>query len=630
MPIIFLTESTEIIMKKYELLKNISAPSDIRKFNTDETERLCDEIRSEIIETVSENGGHLASNLGTVELTVALHKCFNSPDDAIIFDVGHQAYTHKLLTGRFDRFSTLRKENGISGFTRPEESEHDIFYSGHAGVAVSQAAGIAEANKIKGNKNYAVAVIGDGSFAGGMVYEALNAAGSSDKRLIVILNDNEMSISQNVGSLAHNLARVRAKPEYYRFKAGTEKFLNKIPIVGKSFSNHLFKLKTALKNILYSSSFFEDFGFRYMGPIDGHNIDQLCDVFNAAKMVEIPVLIHINTIKGRGYDLAEKSPEAYHGVSPLDSFNDDPNTDENTFSSVFGKYLCAFAEKDKRICAVTAAMSIGTGIDSFAKDFPERFFDVGIAEEHAFTFCSGLSAAGLVPVFTVYSTFLQRCYDQIIHDGALQKRKMIIAVDRSGFVGSDGETHQGIYDVSMLSGVPDITVYSPSSYLETGHYLYRALYKDSGVVFIRYPKGCQPLLPEDFKSSENDFDIFGSIDSNTVVITYGRLFADVLSLSEKHRFSIIKLNKIKPMNPEVFKKAEKYNNIIFIEECVKSGSIGERFASILLENGYKGGFYHKAIDDCFVAQATVSEQMNRYGLDLPSIEKYIIDILNGE
>ncbi|MBQ6264380.1 MAG: 1-deoxy-D-xylulose-5-phosphate synthase [Clostridia bacterium] len=616
-------------MDEYKLLNNIKSPSDIKKFNNEETDLLCKEIRTLLINTVSENGGHLASNLGTVELTVALHKCFDSPNDAIIFDVGHQAYTHKLLTGRFDKFSTLRKKGGISGFTRPEESEHDIFYSGHAGVAVSQAAGIAEANKIKGNKNFAVAVIGDGSFAGGMVYEALNAAGSSDKRLIVILNDNEMSISQNVGALAHNLARVRAKPEYYRFKAGTEKFLNKIPVIGKSFSNHLFRLKTALKNILYSSSFFEDFGFRYMGPIDGHDIDLLCDVFNAAKMVEIPVLIHVNTVKGRGFDLAEKSPENYHGISPAESHFDKEKNEIDTFSSVFGKYLCTFAEKDKRICAVTAAMSIGTGLESFAEKYPERFFDVGIAEEHAVTFCSGLSAAGLIPVFAVYSTFLQRCFDQLIHDGALQKRKMIIAVDRAGFVGSDGETHQGIYDISMLSGIPGTTVYSPSSYIETGHYFYRALYKDSGVVIIRYPKGCQPLLPEDFKSSENDFDIFGNTNSEITVVTYGRLFADVLSLSKKYNIKIVKLNKIKPLNPKLFEVLKKCNNIIFFEECVKSGSVGEKFASVLLEQGYKGRFSHKAIDDCFVAQATVSDQMHNYGLDFYSIEKYIIDNMNG-
>ena len=611
------------------MLKSISAPSDIRKLNNEQTDRLCDEIRSVLIETVSENGGHLASNLGTVELTVALHKCFDSPEDSIIFDVGHQAYTHKLLTGRFDSFSSLRKEGGISGFTRPDESEHDLFYSGHAGVAVSQAAGVAEANKIKGNKSFAVAVIGDGSFAGGMVYEALNAAGSSDKRLIVILNDNEMSISQNVGALAHNLARVRAKPEYYRFKAGTEKMLNRIPVVGKSFSNHLFKLKTAIKNILYSSSFFEDFGFRYMGPVDGHNIEMLCDVFNAAKMVNIPVLIHINTVKGRGYELAEAEPEIYHGVSSFDIVSGKEKADENTFSSAFGKYLCAFAEKDKRICAVTAAMSIGTGINEFAEKFPERFFDVGIAEEHAVTFCSGLAAAGMLPVFTVYSTFLQRCFDQIIHDGALQNRKMIIAVDRAGFVGPDGETHQGIYDVSMLSGIPGITVYSPSSYIETGHFFYRALYKDSGVVIIRYPRGCQPLLPEDFKSSGNDFDIFGNPDSDSTVITYGRLFSDVLSLSSKHNYKIIKLNKIKPLNPELFDKLKFCNNIMFVEESVRSGSIGEKIASLLLENNYRGRFSHKAIDDCFVSQATVARQLQKYGLDILSIEKFIIDNMNG-
>ena len=616
-------------MEKYRYLSNISGPSDVKKLNFEEINALCEEIRSVLINTVSKNGGHLASNLGTVELTVALHKCFNSPDDSIIFDVGHQSYTHKLLTGRFKSFSTLRQQGGISGFTRPEESEHDLFYSGHAGVAVSQAAGVAQANKIKGNKNFSVAIIGDGSFAGGMVYEALNAAGSSTNRLIVILNDNEMSISQNVGALAHNLARVRAKPEYYRFKAGTEKFLNKIPIVGKSFSNHLFKLKTALKNIIYSSSFFEDFGFRYMGPIDGHNIELLCDALNAAKMIEIPVLIHVNTVKGRGYELAEQSPEEYHGVSPVSADKNSAGYEEDTFSSVFGKYLCAFAEKDKRICAVTAAMSIGTGIDSFSEKFPERFFDVGIAEEHAVTFCSGLSAAGLVPVFAVYSTFLQRCYDQIFHDAALQKRKMIFAVDRAGFVGSDGETHQGLYDISMLSGIPDITIYSPSSYIETGHDFYRALYKDSGVVFIRYPRGSQSLLLEDFKPSENDFDVFGNNDSDVTVITYGRLFGDILSLAEKLNIRIIKLNKIKPLNSDIYEKVRFSKTIIFIEECVKNGSVGEMFASVLLENRYKGSFFHKAVDNCFVPQATVNEQMKYFGFDLLSLEKFIIDSMNG-
>lgn len=616
-------------MEKYKILGNIEKPSDIKELNDDELKLLCDEIRACLIETVSHNGGHLASNLGTVELIVALHKCFDSPNDSIIFDVGHQAYTHKLLTGRLSEFSSLRCQGGISGFTRPDESEHDLFYSGHAGVAVSQAAGVAEANKIKGNKNFAVAVIGDGSFAGGMVYEAMNAAGATSKRLIVILNDNEMSISRNVGALAHNLARVRAKPEYYRFKAGTEKFLNKIPICGKSFSNHLFKLKTALKNILYSSSFFEDFGFRYMGPIDGHNIDLLCDAFNAAKMHTIPVLIHINTIKGKGYDAAEHSPDLYHGISPLKNTNESLKTDEETFSSVFGKYLCAFAQKDKRICAVTAAMSIGTGIEAFAEKYPERFFDVGIAEEHAVTFCSGLSAAGMIPVFAVYSTFLQRCFDQIIHDGALQKRKMIIAVDRSGFVGNDGETHQGIYDISMLSGIPEITVYSPSSYLETGHCFYKALYKDSGVVVIRYPRGSQPLLPDGFKSSENDYDIYGNALSSVVVITYGRLFSDILSISQKNGFKIIKLNKIKPLNSALISDVINSECVFVVEECVKSGSIGEKIASVLLENGFKGRFFHKSIDDTFVSQADVSQQLHNYGLDALSLEKYIVDNING-
>lgn len=617
-------------MNEYKILSTIKSPDDVKALPFDLLNPLCDEIRNKLIETVSSNGGHLASNLGTVELTVALHRCFNSPEDSIVWDVGHQSYTHKLLTGRFENFDTLRKKNGVSGFTRPDESVYDLFYSGHAGVAVSQAAGIAQANKIKGNKNKAIAVIGDGSFTSGMVYEALNNAGASKSNLIVVLNDNEMSISENVGALAHTLAQVRAKPEYYRFKAGTEKMLNHIPVVGSSLSAHLFKLKTAIKNILYSSSFFEDFGFRYVGPVDGHNIKQLCDSLETAKLIDIPVLLHINTVKGKGYEFAENAPEFYHGVSSFDAQKGGISSSDDSFSATFGKFLCAFAKKDKRICAVTAAMSIGTGLEGFAKEIPDRFFDVGIAEEHALTFCSGLAAAGMVPVFAVYSSFFQRCFDQLMHDAALQRRKMIISVDRAGFVGSDGETHQGLYDISMMSGVPGITVYSPSTYEETGHALYNALYKDEGVVIIRYPKGGQPLLPADLRSSGNDFDVFGPVNCGNIIVTYGRCFANVLSAASKFGLSVIKLNKIKPLNMEILKFVLDVDRVFFVEESVSSGSTGEHFAAFLLKNGYRGKYYHKAVDDCFVMHASVDEQIKQFGLDSDSIENYIFNILKGE
>jgi 1-deoxy-D-xylulose-5-phosphate synthase len=352
---------------------------------------------------------------------------------------------------------------------------------------------------------------------------------------------------------------------------------------------------------------------------------------NEAKRCKTPVLVHVLTKKGKGYIPAEKHPARFHGAVPFDIETGLPKNKKlyPDYTDVFSTVMCKMGERDPKCVAITAAMPDGTGLKRFKSMYPDRFFDVGIAEEHAVTFCSGLSAAGLVPVFAVYSTFLQRCYDQIFHDAALQKRKMIFAVDRAGFVGSDGETHQGLYDISMLSGIPDITIYSPSSYIETGHDFYRALYKDSGVVFIRYPRGSQSLLPEDFKPSGNDFDVFGYNDSDVTVITYGRLFGDILSLAEKLNIRIIKLNKIKPLNSDIYEKIRFSKTIIFIEECVKNGSVGEMFASVLLENRYKGRFFHKAVDNCFVPQATVNEQMKYFGFDLLSLEKFIIDSMNG-
>lgn len=578
---------------------------------------LCTEIRRTLIETVASNGGHLASNLGTVELTVALHKSFNSPEDKIIWDVGHQAYTHKLLTGRFSLFSTLRKENGISGFVRPDESVHDSFYEGHAGVSVSQAAGIAAANTLKGNKNYAVAVIGDGSFGNGMVYEALNHAGSTKSRLIIILNDNEMSISENVGAMARYLAKVRAKPEYYRFKAGTEKTLKKIPIVGESLANHLFKLKAALKNIIYSSSFFEDLGFRYIGPIDGHDIKGLCEAMNSAKMISVPVIIHINTLKGRGYDFAETAPEKFHGISKFDINTGEPLTSGDSFSSHFGKTLCEFAAKDKRVCAITAAMALGTGLDTFSKEYPERFFDVGIAEEHAVTFASGLSAGGMIPVFAVYSTFLQRCADQLIHDCALQRKKTVIAVDRAGFVGEDGETHQGLYDVAIARSIPNTTVYSPATYAELNRALYNAFYKDDNLVLIRYPRGCMPAGASETNSE--DYYITGTSESETAVVTYGRLYFNALKaeqiLKKKNiEIKIVKLTKIKPIPDEAVEAVCGCKNVLFFEEGMKNGGVAEGFASYLFEKGYKGKYRITAVNDEFVGHASIDRLMEKYDM----------------
>lgn len=602
---------------KESILENIKHPSDVKNLDGDGLVTLCGEIRRVLIDTVASTGGHLASNLGTVELTVALHKSFRSPDDKIIWDVGHQAYTHKLLTGRYSAFSSLRKEGGISGFVRPDESEHDSFYEGHAGVSVSQAAGVAAANAAKGSKNYAVAVIGDGSFGNGMAYEALNHAGSTKTRLIVILNDNEMSISENVGAMARYLASVRAKPEYYRFKAGTEKALNRIPVVGKSLSNHLFKLKNTIKNIIYSSSFFEDLGFKYIGPIDGHNISKLCEAMNSAKMVERPVVIHINTLKGRGYDFAENAPEKFHGISKFDINTGEPVGGGDCYSNRFGKALSEFAAKDKRICAITAAMALGTGLEGFSKAYPERFFDVGIAEEHAVTFASGLAAAGMLPVFAVYSTFLQRSIDQLIHDGALQRQKMVIAVDRAGFVGEDGETHQGLFDAALVQSIPNTTVYSPATYSELNKALYNAFYKDENLIVIRYPRGSMPDVSDE-DISGGDFDVNGN--GKIAIVTYGRLYFNALKAAEKLRakgldIRIIKLNKIKPMPFGAVENALECEKVFFFEEGMRSGGVAEKFGSLLLENRFRGGYSATAVDDEFVAHASVARLMEKYSMD---------------
>lgn len=617
-------------MSEVEYLDKINNPSDIKGYSSQQLSELAEEIRRVMIKTVSANGGHLASNLGAVELTIAIHKCFDSPDDKIVWDVGHQIYTHKLLTGRYNEFGTLRKEDGISGFSRPDESIHDTFYSGHSSVSISSAFGLACANDIKKHHNYTVAVIGDGSLTGGLVYEALNNAGRSDSKLIIILNDNKMSISQNVGSVARYLAVIRSKKRYVKMKDRLEKFLSKMPFVGMKLANGVFRLKTNLKNLIYKSTMFEDMGIRYMGPIDGHNVEQMCEAIETAKSIPGPVLLHVNTIKGKGYDFAEKSPSRFHGVSNFDVETGEAKGNSATFCSEFGDLMCKMAEKDKRLCLITAAMALGTGLERFSRDFGERFFDVGIAEEHAVTFSSGLSKGGMLPVFAVYSTFLQRCYDQIIHDGSLQRQKMVLAVDRAGFVGDDGETHNGLYDVSFLSSIPDVTIYSPSTFDEMKIAFGNAFYRSEGVVVVRYPRGGEYQIPEDYNPSLSSFDFYGEL-SDTLIVTYGRPFGPACGALKKLRENginagILKLNRIRPVDGGAVDIALKAKRIFFFEEGVRSGGIGEKLAATLLQNGYKGEYNITAVEDCFVKQASVASLMDKYGL---SAEKIAEKILNS-
>lgn len=615
-----------------KLLSAIKSPDDIKKMSYTELGELCAEIRNAMISTVSKNGGHLSSNLGVVELSVALHKVFNSPNDKIIWDVGHQVYTHKIITGRYEKFNTLRTEGGISGFSSPEESEHDIFYSGHSSTSVSSAFGIAMSNLLNGKKDYTVAVIGDGALTGGLAYEALNNAGRSKARLIVVLNDNKMSISENVGGVARYLAVIRSKPEYFRLKAKTESILNKIPLIGRQLSKQIFNIKTRIKNRMYKSTFFEDMGFRYMGPIDGHNLEQLSEALDSAKLVNGPVLLHVNTIKGKGYDFAEKAPSEFHGISQFNIDNGETNIGSENFSSVFGSSLCRTAKDDKRVCAVTAAMALGTGLKEFSQIFKDRFFDVGIAEEHAITFASGLSKGGMKPVVALYSTFLQRAYDQLIHDCSLQNANMVIAVDRAGFVGEDGVTHQGLFDVPMLLSVPNIKVYSPFTFKRLNWDLENTI-KQDGLFAVRYPRGNDTALPSGYEISEMDYDLFNE-NGGALIVTYGRVSAEAMYAVEKLKsenktVSLLVLNCIKPIAKDAFNIAMTYRKIVFYEESEKSGSVGETFAETLAVKGYNGKFEHIAVNNEFVHHASVPSLMKKYGLDRESIYNKFSERKNG-
>lgn len=603
----------------YPILSSIKAPQDIKGLNGKEINMLCDEIRDCIINTVSQNGGHLASNLGAVELTVALHRAFNSPTDEIIFDVGHQCYTHKLLTGRFSNFSTIRKKDGISGYMKPSESEHDPFITGHSSNSISAAYGIYTAKRLKGEEGTAVAVIGDGAMTGGMAYEALNNAGHIKGNFIVVLNDNEMSISKNVGALAKSFTKMRNKPRYHNFKFALTKISRAIPLVGERIYNFLYKIKEVAKRVIYGKNVFSSLGLDYLGPVDGHNVASMEYLFKVAASSDKPSLIHVVTTKGKGYSHAEKQPDCYHGVAPFNIDSGANTVAKRNFSSVAGETLCRLAEKDSKICAVTAAMAEGTGLDSFAKQFPDRFFDVGIAEQHAVTFTSALAKKGLKPFFAVYSSFLQRGFDQIIHDAAIGGFPLRLLVDRAGIVGEDGETHQGIFDVSFLSSIPGMNIYSPSGYDEL-KYRIKYISERDEISAVRYPRGSQEDI--DFTDFSGEYSIINQ--GRRAIVTYGRLFCEaVTAVKELDDVCIIKLNKIYPLSDALITAAMEYEKLYFFEESEKSGGIGEHFAARLMENGYKGEYSHYAIENHFVAAGSVKESLKECGLLSESIKEIL-------
>lgn len=611
----------------YPLLESIKNIEDFKNIN--DLNSLCKEIRKKIIQVVSKNGGHLASNLGAVELTVALHKVFDLSKDNIIWDVGHQCYTHKMLTGRFKDIDTIRKENGISGFTNRNESKYDIFTSGHSSTSISSALGIAQSKKISGEDGSVVAVIGDGALTGGLAYEGLNNAGKL-KNFILVLNDNHMSISKNVGLVAKCLTAARMGNTYMKVKNFLSRMLEKTQF-GFKIEDLLKQFKSGFKNMVYNkNNIFESMGFAYYGPIDGHNLVQLQRIFQIAKNINKPTVLHVVTSKGKGYNFAQKSPGRFHGVAPFNISTGLPiKKSETTFSSVFGDEICKIANSNNKICAITAAMTGGTGLKKFKENFKKRFFDVGIAEGHSITFAGGLSAGGFIPVFAVYSSFLQRSYDQLIHDVSMQKLKVVLAVDRAGFVGEDGEAHQGLFDVPFLNTIPNTKIYSPAYFEELEKMLVNCIDKDKNILsVVRYPKGKEFFKPQEYEFKNLDYEFFGDLNSKVLIVTYGRIFSNAYKcLLDLKNICVLKLNVIKPINENAVNKSLNFESILFFEESVKSGAVGEKFGYLLVGK-FKGNYKVYAVKDEFVAHATTEAQLKKYLLDFDSMKNEILKFLN--
>lgn len=600
----------------HEKISNMTLP---------ELKELCRELRRCILNTVSENGGHLASNLGTVELTAALHFVFDVKEDRIVWDVGHQAYAHKLLTGRYSEFSTLRSLNGISGFTRRKESTADAFISGHSSTSISAAFGIASAMRLQGRRGSVAAVIGDGALTGGMAYEGLNNAGKSKAPLVVILNDNAMSISKSTGALALYLAHIRSTKKYYCAKEHVKSLLSAVPVVGDKLERTIRTAKGLIKDAIYdSSNMFENFGFQYIGPVNGHDLEDLIEALQVAKIMRQPCVVHVFTTKGKGWKPAEENPGEYHAVTKKSSA---PSGE--TFTEAFGRELERIGKSDSRVCGITAAMKYATGMNYFKNACPERFFDVGIAEQHAVTFAAGLAVEGMLPVFAVYSTFLQRGFDQIVHDCAIENTHVTLAVDRAGFTGEDGETHQGIFDAAMLASIPNTTVFSPASAEELRLCLSEALYNTDGIAAVRYPKGgesgsVEPSVSWDWSGKRG----------GTLAVSYGRLSANMTAAAREasqrgEPVDWLRLVRISPIPEEALLTSLSYKRVMFFEDGILQGGIGERFGAALLEMGYSGGFEVVGVDGQFVPAGTVAQQLELFGLDRASMAARLTNLPGG-
>lgn len=613
------------------ILDEIENPKDLKKLNIKEKEELAKEIRKEIINTVSKTGGHLASNLGVVELTIALHSVFNMPEDKIVWDVGHQTYVHKMLTGRKEKISTLRQLNGIAGFPKAKESEYDSFDTGHSSTSISAALGMARARDLQNKENHVIAVIGDGALTGGMALEALDDAGNSKTRLIVVLNDNEMSISKNVGGISRFLTRIRTKRFYKKSNNFIRKILEKVPVFGPFVIHVARRIKYSIKQLMIPNMFFEDLGFKYLGPVDGHDIERVEWILNLAKKEKEPVVVHIITKKGKGYKPAEENPDRFHATSSFEKETGEPKKEkQKDYSKVFGDKLVSLAKENEKIVAITAAMADGTGLSEFKNKYPERFFDVGIAEQHALTMAAGMAKEGFIPVVPIYSSFYQRAFDQVIHDICLQNLPAVLCVDRAGIVGQDGETHQGIFDLSFFSIIPNITIMAPKDFKELEQMLEYAINLKTPVV-IRYPRGGESKevkfeKHEEIKQGKAEILKEGK---DVTIIAIGRMVekavkvANILEQEEKS-VEIINARFLKPLDKNtIINSINKTKNVITIEDNILTGGLASHIENLIVENELQEvKLQSYGWKDEFIKHGKVEELEKIYGLDEETISKF--------
>ena len=619
------------------ILDRIQKENDIKNLTDEELDVLKDEIRQFLIQSISVTGGHLASNLGVVELTMALHICFDLPKDKIIWDVGHQSYTHKILTGRKDGFQSLRQYGGLSGFPKANESESDCFNTGHSSTSISAGLGLAAAREITGEDYHVISVIGDGSLTGGMAYEALNNASSVNKNFIIVLNDNNMSISENVGGMSTYLANFRTADAYRDLKANVMKSLKKVPVCGEKLIESIRNTKSSIKQLLVPGMLFEEMGIITLGPVDGSNIKELIKIFQEAKRVNGPVLVHVMTKKGAGYLPAEKNPSRFHGAEPFDIETGKPLKvkEKASYTDVVSSTMCQLAEKEPKMVAITAAMADGTGLSKFAKEYPKRFYDVGIAEQHATTFAAGLAKAGLKPVFAVYSSFLQRAYDQVLHDVCIQNLPVVFAIDRAGLVGSDGETHQGIFDISYLSSIPNMTVMAPKNKWELFDMLQFAVNFDTPIA-VRYPRGTAYDGLKDFRETiklgkseviaEGEGVALFALGS---MVQTAEQVAQMLKANGIHA-TIINARFAAPFDKDrVHALAENHKLLVTMEENVISGGMGEHIASYVNENSVDIKVQIMAIPDAYVEHGNVDRLKEDIKIDAKSITDKILNLYSN-